>query len=148
MSRENMELLRRAVELANAGDLEAVAELYHAHAELRDLQHPPDTPEVLEGRAAIMAGWATWSESFDDFTVEVFEYIDAHPWVVGDVRWRATGKGSNVSIDWHVAEAYEVIDGKIVRVIAGFPNVAAALEAVGPGGVGVASFASRFANPS
>jgi ketosteroid isomerase-like protein len=131
MSQENVELLRRAVELANAGDLEAVAALYHSDAELRDLQHPPDTPEVLKGRAAIVAAWATWSDSFDDFTVEVYEYLDAHPWVVGDVRWRATGKGSNVSIDWRVAEAYEVNDGKIVRVIAGFPNVATALEAVG-----------------
>jgi ketosteroid isomerase-like protein len=131
MSQENVELLRRAAELGNAGDLEAVAELYHSDAELRDLQHPPDTPEVLKGRAAIMAAWEAWLESFDDFTLEVYEFVDADPWVVGDVRWRATGKGSDVSIDWRVAEAYEVQDGKIVRVIAGFPNVATALEAVG-----------------
>ena len=129
MTRE--ELLRRAAELGNAGDLEAVAELYHSDAELRDLQHPPDTPEVLKGRAAIMAAWEAWFESFDDFTLEVYEWVDADPWVVGDVRWRATGKGSDVSIDWRVAEAYEVQDGKIVRVIAGFPNVATALAAVG-----------------
>src|SRR5436190_3066017 len=132
MSQENVELVRRAVELGNAGDLEAVAELYHSDVELRDLQHPPDTPEVLKGREAIVAAWAKWSESFDGFTLEVYEYVDAHPWVVGDVRWRATGKGSNVSIDWRVAEACEVKDGKIVRVIAGFPNVATALKAVGP----------------
>jgi ketosteroid isomerase-like protein len=131
MSQEKVELLRRAAELGNAGDLEAVAELYHSDAELRDLQHPPDTPEVLKGRAAIMAAWGAWLESFDDFTLEVYEWVDADPWVVGDVRWRATGKGSDVSIDWRVAEAYEVQDGKIVRVIAGFPNVATALEAVG-----------------
>jgi ketosteroid isomerase-like protein len=131
MSRENVELLRRAAELVNAGDLEAVAELYHSDAELRDLQHPPDTPEVLKGRAAIMAAWAAWLECFDDFTLEVYEFVDADPWVVGDGRWRATGKGSDVSIDWRVAEAYEVQDGKIVRVIAGLPNVATALKAVG-----------------
>jgi ketosteroid isomerase-like protein len=130
MSQENVDVLLQAAALANAGDLDGVAELYHPDAELRDLQHPPDTPEVLRGRAAIMAAWAQWLASFDDFTVEINEYVDAHPWVVSDVSWRATGKGSDVSIDWRVAEAYEVNEGKIVRVLAGYPDVAAALEAV------------------
>jgi ketosteroid isomerase-like protein len=130
MSQENVDLLLQAAALANAGDLDGVAELYHPDAELRDLQHPPDTPEVLRGRAAIMAAWAQWLASFDDFTVEINEYVDAHPWVVSDVSWRATGKGSELSIDWRVAEAFEVKEGKIVRVLAGYPDVAAALEAV------------------
>jgi hypothetical protein len=77
-----------------------------------------------------MAAWAQWLASFDDFSVEINEYVDAHPWVVSDVSWRATGKGSDVSIDWRVAEAYEVNEGKIVRVLAGYPDVASALEAV------------------
>ena len=47
------------------------------------------------------------------------------------MSWRATGKGSEASIDWRVAEAYEVNDGKIVRVLAGFANVGEALKAVG-----------------
>src|ERR1700682_4679007 len=130
MSQENVDLLLQAAALANAGDLDGVAELYHPDAELRDLQHPPDTPEVLRGRAAIMAAWAQWLASFDDFTVEINEYVDAHPWVVSDVSWRATGKGSELSIDWRVAGAFGGKEGKIVRVLAESPDVAAALEAV------------------
>src|SRR6266436_802409 len=55
MSQANVDLLLQAAALANAGDLDAVAELYHPDAELRDLQHPPDAPEVLRGRTAIVA---------------------------------------------------------------------------------------------
>jgi len=131
MSQENVDLLLQAVALANGGDLAAVAELYHPDVELRDLQHPPDAPEVLHGRAAIMAAWRQWLDSFDGFEIEVHDFIDADPWVICDVSWRATGKGSEASVDWRVAEAYEVKDRKIVRVLAGFSDVGATLKAVG-----------------
>jgi ketosteroid isomerase-like protein len=136
MSQENIDLIRRGVALVNEsdGDMQAieagVAELYHPDVEQRDLQHPPDVPEVVRGRAAVVAGLRKWMELFDDWSAEVHEYIDADPWVVCDTHWRATGKGSDVSIDWRVADAHEVRDGKIVREIYGFPDVTAALEAL------------------
>ena len=61
---------------------------------------------------------------------EVFEYIDADPRVICDTRWYVKAKGSDVPRDARVADAYEVKDGKIVRVILGYPDVAAALEAL------------------
>jgi ketosteroid isomerase-like protein len=145
VSQENVELIRRGVGLANESDDHqaveaAVAELYHPDVELRDLQHPPDVPEVVRGRAAVVAGLQKWMELFDDWSVEVYEYIDADPWVVCDTHWRATGKGSDVPIDWRVADAHEVKDGKIVREIYGFPDVAAALEAVRAEGADVVGF--------
>jgi ketosteroid isomerase-like protein len=105
VSQENVEVIRRAVALVNAGDVEAAVELYHPDAELRDLQAAPGLPEVLRGREAIVAGLTQWLEVFDDWTIEVQENIDAHPWVVCDTQWRATGKGSEVSIDWRLADA-------------------------------------------
>ena len=71
------------------------------------------------------------STYLDDWKLEVHEYIDADPWVVADVHWRAIGKGSEIPIEWRLAEAHEFKDGKIVRSLFGFPDVAAALEAVG-----------------
>jgi ketosteroid isomerase-like protein len=131
VSQENVDLLLRAVASANAGEVEAAVDLYHTDAELRDLQHPPDMPEVLRGRDAIVAALRRWMELLDNWAVELHEYVDAHPWVVGELTWRATGKGSNTPTEWRVAEAYEVKDGKIIRVLAGFPDLAAALKAVG-----------------
>ena len=131
MSQENVDCLRRAVEVGNAGDLEALAALYDPDVEMRDLQHPPDFPEVLQGREAVVAAWGHWLEALGDWRVDVEEYVDADPWVVCDMRWRATGKGSTASIDWRVTDAFKVANGRIVRQIAGFPDVAAALREIG-----------------
>ena len=126
-----MEFLLRAVALANRGDVEAAAKLYHPDAELRDLQHPPDMPEILRGRTEIVASLARWLEALDSWTIEVLEYIDADPWVVSEVRWRATGRDSGAPIEFRAAEATEVKDGQIVRQIAGYPDLATALADLG-----------------
>jgi ketosteroid isomerase-like protein len=133
MSEENLELIRRAGALFNEGsvDIDAgLAELYHPDVETRDLQPPPDVPAIVRGRAEVAAGLKRWMELFDDWSIEVHEYVDVDPWVVCDLSWRATGRGSEVAVDWRVADAYEVRDGMIVRAIHNFPDVAAALEAV------------------
>jgi ketosteroid isomerase-like protein len=132
MSQKNVEILRRCAELLNVGDWDALFELYHpdVRVEFRDLQPPPDLPEVLEGREALRRVVAHWTEPYDEFGAEVYEYIDAHPWVICDTRSHGKGKGGDV-IDVHFADAYEVKGGKIVRAIVGYPDVASALEAVG-----------------
>jgi ketosteroid isomerase-like protein len=131
MSQENVEVARRGIALANAGDWDAVFELYHPDVEYRDLQHGPDMPEVLQGHAGLRLVVTLWTEVYDEFGAEVYEYIDADPWVICDTRWYGKGKGSDVPIDVHVADAYEVKDGKIVRAIMSYSDVATALEAVG-----------------
>jgi ketosteroid isomerase-like protein len=132
MSQKNVEILRRCAELLNVGDWDALFELYHLDAdiEFRDLQPPPDIPEVLQGREAIRLVVAHWTEPYDEFGAEVYEYIDAHPWVICETRSHGKRKGSDVPMYIHFADAYEVKDGKIVRAIVGYPDVATALEAV------------------
>ena len=132
MSQENVEVMRRANALFNAGEWDALLELYHPDVELRDLQHAPDVPEVLRGPDALNLVVATWTEVYDEFGAQVYDYIDAHPWVICDTRWHGKVKGSEIPIDLHVADAYEVKDGKIARAINSYPDVATALKAVGP----------------
>lgn len=131
MSQKNVEILRQCAALLNVGDWDALLELYHPDVEFRDLQHLPGTPEVLHGAEAIRLVVTRWTEPYDEFGAEVFEYIDADPWVICDGRRYGRRKGSDVPIDLHVADAYEVKDGKIVRAVLGHPDVAAALEALG-----------------
>ena len=131
MSQENVEIVRRGTALLNAGDWEAAFALYHPDAEYRDLQHAPDMPEVFHGHAGLRAVAAMWTEVYDEFGAEVYEYIDAHPWVVCDTRWYGKSKGSDVPVDVHVADAYEVKGGMIVRAMMSYPDVATAIEAVG-----------------
>jgi ketosteroid isomerase-like protein len=127
MSQQNVDCLRRAVELGNAGELDALAELYDPEVEVRDLQNPPDLPEMVHGRAGIVAGWARWLDAMENWKVDLVEIVDADPWVVCDMRWHATGRESAAPIDWRLTEAFEVRDGMIVRQIAGFKDVASAL---------------------
>ena len=131
MSQENVEIVRRGYALLDKGDLAGVIELYHENAEWRDLQHAPDTPEVVRGRSAILALWTQWMEVFDDFKAEPYEYIDAHPWVICDSHWHGTGKGSDLEVDLRAADAIEVREAKIARVILGYANVPTALADLG-----------------
>jgi hypothetical protein len=48
---------------------------------------------------------------------------------VTHTRWYARGKGSDVPVEIHSGDAIELRNGKIVRVIVGYPDVASALAA-------------------
>ncbi len=131
MSQENVVIVRRANALANAGERESVLALLDPQAEWCDLAHAPDTREVVRGIDAIRSIWQQWTIAFDEFGADVYEYIDVHPWVVCDVRWHGKGQGSGLNIDLRQADAYELQNGKIVRVVLAYPDVAAAIKAVG-----------------
>jgi ketosteroid isomerase-like protein len=131
MSQENIEVIRAFMASPSAGDWDSMFPWFAPDVELRDLAHAPDVPEVLRGTEAIRRVVAGWIETYDEFRTEVFEYIDADPWVICDTRWYGTGKGSGMAIEQRVADAYEVKDGKIVRALMSSPDVATALEAVG-----------------
>jgi hypothetical protein len=91
----------------------------------------PDTPEVLRGTDAILAAAAQWTEAFDDFGAEVYEYIDTDPWVICDTRWHGTGRGSAAGVEIRQADAYELKAGKVTRAVLAYPDAATALAAVG-----------------
>jgi ketosteroid isomerase-like protein len=131
MSRENVEVIRRFMASPNAGDWDAMFAWFAPDVELRDLAHAPDVPEVLRGPGAIRLVVASWAETYDEFRTEVYEYVDADPWVICDTRWYGKGKGSGLPIDQRVADAYEIKDGKIARAIMSYPDVATALKALG-----------------
>ncbi len=132
MSTNNVPLLRRCAELLNVGDWDALFELYDpdVEVEFRDVQPPPEIPEVLHGREGARRIAAHWTAPYDEFGAEVLEYIDADPWVICDTRWYLKRKGSDPPVEVRFADAYEVKHGMIRRAIIGFRDVATALEAV------------------
>jgi len=132
MASKNVQLLRRCAELLNVGAWDALFELYHADVEVefRDTQPPPDVPEVLHGRDAIRRIVSHWTAPYDEFGAEVYEYIDADPWVICDTRWYRKGKGSDPRVEVRFADAYEVKGGKVQRAVIGYRDVETALEAV------------------
>jgi ketosteroid isomerase-like protein len=134
MSAKNVEIVRRANALFNAGDVEAGLELVHPNVVFRDLQNAPDLPEVLEGRDSLARVLAHWVDVYDEFSAEVYDYVDADPWVIADVRWHGKGKGSELRVDVRQADMCRVQDGRVVEWIVGYPDMATALEATGSSG--------------
>lgn len=124
-------LLDRSLEAMGRGDIDAIMATYHPDVEVRDLSHPPDSPEVTRGREAVRAIFDQWLDMFDDWSIEVSGAMAADPWFVHASHWRATGKGSDAAVEWRVADAYEVRDGLIERVVWGYPDVDTALADLG-----------------
>ena len=70
-------------------------------------------------------------ESFNDYSVEIQEFIDAgETTVVVPVRISARGKGSGVNIRTRVAHLWTLRDGKLIRGEV-FESMEEALEAAG-----------------
>jgi SnoaL-like protein len=99
VSQENVAVVRRGTALLNEGKWDALFEPYHHDVEFCDLRSAVGAPEVLKGVEAVQALLVSWSEAWDDFGSEIYEYIDADPYVICDTRWYGTGRESNVPID-------------------------------------------------
>jgi ketosteroid isomerase-like protein len=130
MSQANVEAIRRSNAAFNRRDRAAAFADYHEDVELRDLQHSPDAPERLRGRAAVTAYLEQWEDAFDEFTAEIEEYIDAGNSVVAVTHWRARGKESGLQLDQRTAEVFEFAHGKVIRATMGYATKAEALQAV------------------
>jgi hypothetical protein len=57
------------------------------------------TYEVFRGREAGRLVAGNWTAAYDDFGAEIYEYIDAGPWVICETRWHGKGKESGLPID-------------------------------------------------
>ena len=131
VSRENVEIARRANAAFNRGDAEACAECFDSRGEMIDLRNAPDLPQRISGHAAIKDSIRAWSAAFDEFWAEVEEYTPIGDHVVCVVHWHGRGKDSGVSVDTHQIDVYECRDGRIVQGTLGYPSKDAALEAAG-----------------
>ena len=126
MSQENLELARRGV-----GSVEAFWQLLDDYV-VFDLRDRPliDLDDVYIGRDAVIAAsrhyWGTW----DNYSLDAEELIDAGSSVVLIVRERGHGRGSGVPFEDRWAQVWTFSRGRIVRWEL-FPDGESALDAVG-----------------
>jgi ketosteroid isomerase-like protein len=131
MSQENVEIVRRGYEhwLAT-GDL--LAENFHPDfvwdMSTFDGWLERQTYSGIAGGAAFIADWdAAW----EDWTLEVEDYIDAgDELVVAIIHQRARSKGTGVSVDMHFGQVWTIQDGK-QRLMRMYGSPAEALAAAG-----------------
>lgn len=136
MSKENLEIVRRAYTALSSGDSDVIAELSSPDF-VTDFSRRLVDPFVLRGRDETIAfimdqssteawdGWPAW---------EPQELIDAGDQVVAFIRFSAKGKASGAEVEAYVANLWTFgSDGKLIEMKYFGDDRAAALEAAGLG---------------
>lgn len=113
------------------GDVEAVRELFAnfnrgdfdaALAKLDpevDWGEPPDMPDAggaYRGREGVVAEFGRFMSAWDSLRVDLEEVEEVGGRVVVLTRWLGRSKGTGIEVDQHVAQVYELRDGRVVRV--------------------------------
>jgi ketosteroid isomerase-like protein len=129
MSRENVELVRRAIEGYNRAGVEALHDFLHPDVEFTE---DPQFPEagVYRGRDSVEAYFGEFRQQMAGHTLEVEEIVEAGDDVVAVVRERARGTSSDAEVEWRAAFVWTMRGGTAVRG-RGYLDPAEALRAVG-----------------
>jgi ketosteroid isomerase-like protein len=127
MSQENVEVVRTMWEAFLRGDFDEALSLFDPDVEW-DGTNLPDG-RISHGHEAILEHTARWADIWEDWTVDLEEFVEAGDDVVVLIHERGRSK-SGIDMDERHAEIYTVRTGSIVRR-QGFSDTRAALEAVG-----------------
>ena len=112
MSQENVEIVRKAFEAWNAGDMDAFREFYDPDIIVRPPEGWPE-PGPFVGREAVMGQWELLRETWDaDEVVPIGEFVDAADRVVVRQAWRGAGHGPSLNME--MTNVFMVRNGRIV----------------------------------
>ena len=115
MSEDNVELARRGFERFLAGDIGAWLELLSPEVEWHMAEDEPDA-RVLHGHEGVLALLADTVATFENFTFEVEDVLDAGDAVIVVTRMRGIGKGSGAEVDLPESLLFDIADGRAWRV--------------------------------
>jgi ketosteroid isomerase-like protein len=76
---------------------------------------PPTVPgaKLFRGREEMLAGLATWTESWGELRFDVDETIEEGDWVFVMVSYRMRGAGSGLALEQPLAHLHQFSDGLI-----------------------------------
>jgi ketosteroid isomerase-like protein len=131
MSKENVEIVRRAYEAFSQAGLDGLLEHFHPDAEYDITAAIGPFAGMYYGRAAIRNFLADYFATWEYVTMVPEDFIDAgEDHVVVLLRMRMRRKGSGVEVEAQTNNVWTLRDGKAVRM-AVYNNRAAALQAAG-----------------
>lgn len=115
MSEQNLEVTRRSFDLWNAGDVDALRDLYHHDVVMR---HPEGWPEPgpSVGRDAVFRQFELLRQDWQTDRLEVFDKRAAGDCVVTRQRWRAQGGHSGATSELTVSSVFRFREGKIAAL--------------------------------
>jgi ketosteroid isomerase-like protein len=116
MSEGNVKTVRNMAEAINRGDPDTWAEYIADDIDYRAVEGAPDDHGPIHGKDALRAYLQDWQDTFDDFTSEPVELIDAgEDNVIAVIQISGRAKLSGVETDLTYAALYTFREGKIVR---------------------------------
>src|SRR3954453_16288146 len=130
MSRENVEIVRRAFDAFTRGDTDGVLQLCHEDI---TITQPPELPGVSRqqrGHGGVREAFSIWPEQWDDYYIEILRTADSGDYVVVTARTGGRGKQRGVGGKMEFAFVFTVQDEKIAEMQI-FMREDQALEAAG-----------------
>jgi ketosteroid isomerase-like protein len=115
MSQENIDVVRRMIELANARDVEGIAAMMSPDVECFPGEKDQLETKRFRGREAFVEYVERWLEAFDQYTIEVTEYVDLGECAVAVARLAARGRESGAEVRDEEAWLCCFRDGQIVE---------------------------------
>jgi ketosteroid isomerase-like protein len=134
MSQENVELVRRAFDAYNRGDIQGLLDVYHPElawdfSKWGEVAWPG--PDLYVGREAVVDFLSDWRSVFGEDTVATVErFVTAGDKVVVICHQHGRGRGSSELVRMPFTQIYSFRDGMIARVET-YSDPHQALEAVG-----------------
>jgi ketosteroid isomerase-like protein len=117
VSKENVDLARRALDAVVHGDYEAASRCFHGDAVWHNTREFPG-PSKCVGAAEIINFWAALLEPFDakapSWTIDGTAGRDEA--AVLDVHSVAEGNASGIRLDVHWTAVFQMREGKVARI--------------------------------
>jgi ketosteroid isomerase-like protein len=129
MSQENVELVRRAIEAWNRGDLDAILATLHPDLEYVTTGVFPDLDPVYHGHDGFRRFWQDFREIWESLSIEIHELRDCGERVLLLMTFNGRGR-DGVEVRRQVASVVAFRDGLDVRH-ENYGDWTTALEAVG-----------------
>jgi ketosteroid isomerase-like protein len=114
VSREDVELVRRLYEAWLAGDQETALAGIDPDIEWVEPEENPDAGN-WRGPEGVRESFEKWTEPFENYRLEVREFVDLDPCVLAVCRQHARGRGSGVEVDSDIWHLWTLRDGRAVR---------------------------------
>ena len=129
MSREDVDVVRRAYDAYAQGDVEAILDYLDPAVEIHDIAEIPD-PETHHGHDGFMRSQLKFAEIFPDLRLEPVDVIDAGDRIVALAQAVGREERTGTKILQRVAAVWTMRDGKAVLLVY-YADWNQALEAVG-----------------
>jgi ketosteroid isomerase-like protein len=130
MSRENIEIVRRAFETFAREGPEAMVDFWDPEIELWLPSGMIQAGGTYRGRAAVLDWMKEWAEAWDEIDYKPEEFTEAGDSVLVSVLYDGRGKGSGVRVEGRFWYLITLRNGNAVRWEL-YPERTQALEAAG-----------------